>query len=128
MNVLILCLFIAALLPYLAKIPVAFAMHQAGGYNNHYPREQQSSLTGFGARASAAHKNSFESLLIFAIAILTVLATQTESRFIEPLAITHIIARIAYHLVYLLNLATLRTTIWSIGTIASFVILGICLA
>jgi len=40
------------------------------GYNNSHPREQQSKLTGFGARALTAHQNAFESLIIFAPAVL----------------------------------------------------------
>ena len=66
MYTLILCLFIACLFPYFAKIPVAMAMKdQPGGYDNNHPRAQQAALTGFGARAVAAHQNSFESLIIF---------------------------------------------------------------
>ena len=65
MTILIVCLFIACLLPYLAKIPTAIAMkNQPGGYDNNHPRAQQAMLTGFGARAVAAHQNSFESLII----------------------------------------------------------------
>lgn len=64
MHTLLTCLFIAMLLPYLAKGPVAWAMVKAGGYDNHHPRTQQAQLTGFGARALAGHQNAFESLLI----------------------------------------------------------------
>ena len=67
MNTLLTCLFIAMLLPYLAKGPVAWAMAKAGGYDNHHPRSQQAQLTGFGARALAGHQNAFESLLIFCL-------------------------------------------------------------
>ena len=70
MTTLIICLFIAALLPFIAKIPVAIAMHKLNGYNNNHPRAQQAELTGFGARALAAHQNAFESLAIFAPSIL----------------------------------------------------------
>ena len=76
MTTLIWCLFIAALLPFIAKGPVAYAMNKLGGYNNNHPREQQSNLTGFGARALAAHQNAFESLMIFAPAVLLAIATQ----------------------------------------------------
>ena len=56
MNILIICLFIAMLLPYLAKMPVAVAMAKLGGYDNAHPRAQQAKLTGFGARALAGHQ------------------------------------------------------------------------
>ena len=128
MTTLIICLFIACLLPYLAKIPVVYAQQKAGGYNNNTPREQQAALTGFGARALAAHLNSFESLLIFSTAVLAALATAHTSSLVQSLAILHIVARVIYHLLYLYNWATLRTLTWSIGLAASLIILGTCLA
>ena len=55
MSMLLLALLVVAMLPYLAKAPVAKAMHQLGGYDNHHPRAQQGKLTGLGQRATAAH-------------------------------------------------------------------------
>ena len=128
MYTLILILFIACLFPYLSKIPVAFAMNsQPGGYDNNHPRAQQAALTGFGARALAAHQNSFESLLIFSVAILTALATNHTNATIQVLAVVYLISRCIYHLFYLLNWATLRSTIWAIGTVASLSVLWLCL-
>lgn len=57
------CVFISALLIFVARMPVAKAMKEQGGYNNHLPRQQQAQLTGFGARALAAHQNSFEAFI-----------------------------------------------------------------
>lgn len=128
MYTLILCLFIACLLPYLAKMPVAFAMKdQPGGYDNNYPRVQAAMLTGFGARAVAAHKNSFESLILFTAAISTALATQHTASTIQYLAVTHLIARIIYHFLYLFNWATLRSTIWAVSAVTSLSIIWLCL-
>jgi len=45
MTILILCLFIALLLPYIAKLPVAYAMNKLDGYDNSHPRNQQANLT-----------------------------------------------------------------------------------
>ena len=67
MTTLLTCLLIAMLLPYLAKGPVAIAMAKLGGYDNSHPREQQSKLTGYGARAVAGHQNAFESLLYYSL-------------------------------------------------------------
>lgn len=107
------------MLPYLAKIPVAIAMKKMGHYDNHYPRLQASQLKGFGARAQAAHENSFESLIIFATAILTAITTQTTGDKIQYLAITYIISRVIYHIVYLLDLDGVRSLIWTVGLICS---------
>lgn len=123
MNTLILCLFIAATLPYVAKIPVAWAMHQLGGYDNNHPRSQQEKLDGFGARALAAHQNAFESLILFAIAILLALVTGNQSEMIVSLAIVHVISRVIYNLLYLLNIGVLRSLIWGVGIGCSFTII-----
>lgn len=128
MYTLIMCLFIACVLPYLSKTPLAIAQaRQPKGYDNNYPRDQQAALTGFGARALAAHQNSFESLIIFSSAILTALATQHTSATIQYLAIGHLISRVIYHACYLLNWSTLRSTIWGIGLLMSLSIIWICL-
>lgn len=123
MTLLVWCLFIAALLPLIAKVPVAYAMNKLGGYNNNQPREQQSKLTGFGARALAAHQNAFESFIIFAPAILVALVTNNASDSIQQFAIAHIVARIAYNILYLFNIGLLRTFVWTMATVSSFAII-----
>ncbi|MEE1979367.1 MAPEG family protein [Shewanella xiamenensis] len=120
MNTLLTCLFIAMLLPYLAKGPVAWAMAKAGGYDNHHPRSQQAQLTGFGARALAGHQNAFESLLIFGLAVLSVIATGKVTPTAEWLAIVHIVARFAYQILYLLNKGTLRSLSWFVAIFSAF--------
>ncbi|CEK09522.1 MAPEG family protein [Legionella hackeliae] len=128
MFTLILCLFIACLFPYLSRIPVMIAMNkQPAGYDNNLPRAQQAALTGFGARAVAAHQNSFESLIIFSAAILTALSTNNATQTIQALAIFHLICRVVYHIFYLCNWATLRSTIWTLGVVASLAIIWLCL-
>ena len=127
MNTVIVCLFIAALLPYVSKAPLAYAMHQLGGYDNNNPREQQAKLEGFGARTLAAHQNSFEALLIFAVAAITAIASNNVTSMTENLAITFIIARVAYHVLYLFDLATLRSLVWFVGLLSSLSILWSCI-
>lgn len=128
MLTLTLCLFIACLFPFFAKIPVVMMMKgQPGGYDNKHPRAQQAALTGFGARAVAAHQNSFESLIIFSTASLTAIATHNTSYLIQGLAIFYLISRCIYHLFYLLNWSTLRSTIWALGCLSSLSILWLCI-
>lgn len=127
MTTLIICLFIATLLPYLAKVPVAYAMQKAGGYDNNHPRAQQNNLTGFGARALAAHQNAFESLMIFAPAILLAVVTKTTGDTIVNLAIVHVVARILFNVLYLYNISTLRSLVWCVATISSFSIIYLCI-
>ena len=127
MSVLIICLFIATLLPLLAKGPVGYAMNKLGGYDNAHPRHQQSKLTGFGARALAAHQNGFESLVIFAPAVLLALVTNHIGETVQYIAITHVVARVFYHILYLMNYDKLRTLSWMVATICSFAMIWVCI-
>jgi len=120
MNTIILCAFLAALLPYLAKLPLAIAMNKESKYDNNYPRDQQARLTGFGARALAAHQNSFESLIIFGVAVAVVLASDSVNMTMEWLAVTHVIARVVYCVMYYINLDKLRSLAWFVATLCSF--------
>jgi uncharacterized MAPEG superfamily protein len=128
MNTLLICLLIAVLLPYLAKVPVMKEMNKEGkGYDNRHPRLQQARLQGYGARAVAAHQNAFESLAVFATAALSALATNHLSSTIQWLAIVYVVTRLVYHCLYLLDLATLRSTIWATGYLCCVAMIVLCL-
>ncbi|BED87618.1 MAPEG family protein [Pseudoalteromonas agarivorans] len=115
MTTLVVCALLAVLMPYFAKIPVAIAMAKLGQYDNKHPRSQQAKLTGFGARALAAHQNCFESLAVFAVAIAVVLGTSSVNAVTETLAVTHIVSRTLYCIFYWLNLDIIRSLVWFIG-------------
>jgi uncharacterized MAPEG superfamily protein len=121
---LLLTLFIAMLLPFLAKAPLAFAMQKSGGYDNHNPRAQQASLTGFGQRANAAHYNSFEALLIYACAVLSAVGLNAVDQTTVILGWVFILSRITYLVCYWLDYATSRSLMWLIGIVAAFSIAG----
>ena len=98
------CVFISALLIFIAKAPVAKAMAKGGGgrYDNHHPRAQQARLTGFGARALAAHLNSIEAFPLFAVGVLMAHVTQTYGVLVDVLAVTFVVSRVLYLLLYFL--------------------------
>jgi uncharacterized MAPEG superfamily protein len=129
MTTLLVCLFIATIMPMLAKVPLALAMNkEQGGYDNRNPREQQRSLVGFGARAKAAHENSFEALIMFSPGVLAVIATNAMGSTAEYLAITFVVARVAYLLAYWFDLHLVRSTFWAVGFFASLGLLGLAIA
>ena len=115
MTILIYSALAAILLPFASKMPLAYAMYKDGGYNNKNPRKQQDGLTGFGARAKAAHYNSFEALIMFSVALTVVFATNNTSDMIQNLAVAHVVSRILYVILYLANQDILRSLVWSIG-------------
>ncbi len=126
MNVLLICLLISLVLPYVAKFPLGYAMNKLGGYDNNHPRAQQAQLTGFGARALAAHQNSFEALSVFSSVVLAAIATQHTSFLIQVFAMVYIVSRVIYHIFYLMDLASLRTAVWFIGYLCCLGILIQC--
>lgn len=120
MSALLTTLLIAMFLPYLAKIPLIKAMNERGGYDNRHPRQQQAALEGFGARANAAHYNSFEALMVYACAVLITVSLGTVDAVAIALGWTFVVARIGYMVCYWLDKATIRSLIWLVSMIASF--------
>lgn len=128
MTTLIVCLLITVVMPYLTKLPVGYAMQKSkGGYDNNHPRAQQARLEGFGARAVGAHQNCFESLAVFSTAALTAIATNHVTATIMNLAILYVLSRIVYIFLYLMNFATLRSTVWFVGFASCVSILWLCI-
>lgn len=115
------CVFISALLIYLAKAPVAKAMAEEGGgrYDNRHPRAQQARLTGFGARALAAHLNSIEAFPLFAVGVLMAHVTQTTGVLVDALALLFVICRVLYLLCYWFDLHWQRSLVWVVGLLCS---------
>jgi len=119
MSIPILCLIFSALLILITKIPVAMAMAQDGGYDNRHPREQQARLSGFGARALAAHKNMLEAFPVFAAGVLVALWSGADGTWPSALAVTFVLARAVYTILYLADFSVLRSLAWGVGYGAS---------
>ncbi|WP_105253460.1 MAPEG family protein [Pseudoalteromonas sp. T1lg75] len=127
MSTLVICALLACLIPFLAKAPLAWAQQQSGGYDNRHPRAQQQALTGFGARALAAHQNSFESLIVFAVALAVVLGTNTSGAVMDTLAITYLLARVLYCLCYWYNWHVARSLIWALSLACPLAMIALCI-
>lgn len=119
MTVFIICLVLVCVMPFLAKVPLAVAMHRNGGYDNALPREQQQHLKGFGARANAAHYNCFEAITYYAPAALVVLATSSIGTTHVALAVSFVVCRVLYLLCYWYAWNTLRSIMFVAGLAVS---------
>jgi len=117
------CLAFAALMIVISKAPVGVAQNRAGGYDNRNPREQQAGLTGWGRRAVAAHNNMFEAFPLFAAGVLMAQYVGANQAWLDSFALAFVGARIAYQILYLADLATLRSLSWGVGFIASLALL-----
>ena len=116
------CIVAAWVLVYAGKLPVAFAMQKAGGYDNHHPRAQQAALNGWGARSLAAHLNGFETFAPFAVAVLVAHNSGAASGLVDILAVVFVVSRVFYVALYLADLASLRSLVWSVGWIVTLVL------
>ena len=105
------CVLIAALLPLFtvgsAKV--------GRGYDNHNPRAWLDRLEGWRKRADAAHRNHFEAVPFFAAGVIIAQQMHVAQGTIDLLALTFIAARVVYTLLYLADLAALRSLAWAVG-------------
>lgn len=115
------CLMFVAILPYLLGfIGGYFRMRQFGGIDNKHPRQQQAKMEGVGARAIAAHQNSWEALGFFtaAVAVLSFAnPTAAHGSTAANLSLGFLATRIAHPILYLANLDLLRSGIFIAGII-----------
>lgn len=114
------CLVIAATEIYLVRIPIIIAtLRQQKRYDNDNPRPAQAKLEGWGARAQAAHNNSFEAFPIFLGGVLVAHITGALPETAAWLAIAFVVIRPLYVGIYLLGIGWLRTLVWGVGFLIS---------
>ena len=106
------CVLAAALMPFLFT---GIAKFTGGRYNNYSPREFLEKQDGFRKRAHWAQLNSFEAFPFFAAAVIIAHQTGGDQSYIDMLAAAFIGIRVVYGVMYLANLAALRTLVWAAG-------------
>lgn len=106
-------LLITVALIYIPRFFVARGQaQQPEGYDNANPRAQQAKLTGVAARAHAAHQNAVEAFGPFAAGVLACKVSGVDADQLAALSIAFVILRVAYLVLYIKNLATLRSVVW----------------
>ena len=110
MKIAIIVLFCLCLMPYLMVcISGYYRKKQLGKIDNHLPREQYTQLQGVGARAVAAQQNAWEALILYSAALLAVVASNLEVKYLAEAALIVLGARILHAIFYLADLDKLRT-------------------
>lgn len=87
-------------------------------------RDTMPPLTGWALRATRAHVNMLESLVVFAIFVLVADATGNLNATTALGANLFFWGRVVYAVVYLLGVPWLRTVVWSVSTAGLLVILS----
>jgi uncharacterized MAPEG superfamily protein len=105
------------LLIVISHIPalIGRALKNSRGVNNSVPRKDVQDLKGWAYRAWISHQNTIEAFPSFAAAVLIALHAKVAGLLIAKLCVIWVISRIAYILVYIFNLATIRTFVWFVG-------------
>lgn len=118
------CVFIAGVLPLLA---VSVAKWKFPNYDNHNPRDWESHLSGYRARAIAAQMNSFEAFPFFAASVVLAMLAGVDAEMLDSLCIIFVLARLAYIVCYIKDWATQRSLCWTLGygCIVTIFILGL---
>lgn len=122
------CVLAACVLPTLtiglAKASTVKKSISNGGYDNHDPRGWASHLSGWQARAHGAQNNGFEALPLFIAAVVLAQQAHADQSRIDTLALLFIGIRVVYVAMYLMNLGSLRTLVWTAGLATSIAILA----
>ncbi len=113
-------LLVAVSLPYVwAGISSAYRKKQLGTVDNHHPRAQQAQLTGAGARAYAAQQNAWEAVAVYTPAVLVAHIGNPGSTTGTILSLVWVGCRVVHGIFYISDLASLRSTIFTVGVLAS---------
>ena len=111
------CVLVMAILPIvcagIAKYGMFRKSHRDGGYDNNNPRDWLARQNGWRARANAAQANTFEALPFFFAAVIIAHQVQAGQALVDILAFLFVVLRTAYILMYLADMAKIRSAIWA---------------
>lgn len=121
MKTAIIVLLCLCAMPYVfAVISHYYRKKQLGKFDNQNPREQITHLQGAGARAVAAQQNSWEALAIYSAALLAVVASGLDVKYLAEAAIIVLIGRLLHGIFYLTNLDKLRSLAFLVAVAPCF--------
>ncbi|GAB4540603.1 MAG: MAPEG family protein [Pleurocapsa sp.] len=109
----------AVILTYAPFLVVGFARAKIG-YDTSAPRAMFDKLPPYAQRATWAHQNGFEALIIYSAAALMAYVTGVESSWATIAAIAFLIARSFYSVFYIANIPILRSLMFAIGSVSGW--------
>lgn len=114
-------MMVACLLP----IVFSYISKTLGGFtpkDNANPREFLARQSGMSARANAVQQNSYESLPVFLVAVVTALLFFVKVSVVAKLAWLYVVLRVLYGMAYVMNWATLRSVLWALSLCCSMLL------
>lgn len=100
---------------FLPLVTTGIAKAGRSGYDNAAPRAWEAGLSGWRARASAAHRNHYEAFGPFAAAVLVAHVAGGPQGTVDGLAAAFIVARLGYTWAYIQDRPGLRSSLWGAG-------------
>jgi len=94
-----------------------------GGYDNDHPRDWLVRQKDWRARANAAQANSFEALPFFIGAVIIAHQLGAPQLRVDVLAFLYVFMRVLYVMMYLANLALVRSIVWTLAFALNIAIL-----
>ncbi|OIN92394.1 MAG: glutathione metabolism protein [Comamonadaceae bacterium CG1_02_60_18] len=121
------CVLVVALLPIVcagvAKWGSFGKRPSDGGFDNENPRAWLARQTDWRARANAAQANSFEAMPFFIGAVVIAHQLGAYQARVDLLALVYVVLRVVFVLLYLANLANLRSLVWGLALAVNVAIL-----
>ena len=117
-------LALAALLQLLQFLAYSVAANlQVGPKYALGPRDEPRQLTGTAGRMQRAMNNHFEGLILFTIAVTVITLSDRSTALTEMAAWAYLGARILYVPAYVIGRGPWRSLVWSVGLVATVIIL-----
>lgn len=121
------CVLVAALLPIVCAGIAKWGMFRkpprAGGFDNANPRAWLARQTDWRARANAAQANSFEALPFFIGAVIIAHQLGAHQTRLDLLAFVYVVLRMVYIMLYVADLASVRSLVWGLALVVNVAIL-----
>jgi uncharacterized MAPEG superfamily protein len=116
----------AALLPLVCAVIAKWGKLRVsvrqGGYDNHLPRAWLARQVDWRARANAAQANSFEALPLFMAAVIVAHQAGAPQLRLDLLAFLFLVLRMIYIMMYVADLATARSIVWTLALLVNLAI------
>lgn len=118
----------AALLQFVQFVLMAVPVNaQLGPAYTGGNRDEQKQPWGMAGRLKRALDNHFEGLILFTIAVVVVVLGEASTPTTEVAAWSYLVARILYVPAYASGVFLIRSLIWSVGFVATLVMLVVAL-
>lgn len=114
----------AVVLAYAPFLVVGWGRLQIG-YDQAAPRAMFEKLPPYAQRATWAHQNSFEALIIYGLAALMAYSTGVTSDWAKIAAIAFIVARLFYSVFYIANIPIGRSLMFAIGSLSGWTLFAL---